>query len=53
MTYECRVGEFCFQISNTYKDENKIKIIKKFPDGNNKGITIQVVIINFGLKHIM
>jgi len=40
MIYERRVGEFCSQISNTYKDENKRKIIKTFPDGNNKDLTI-------------
>jgi len=39
MVYERSVGEFCSQISIIYKDENKIKIIKKFPDGNNKTLT--------------
>ncbi|KAL5244017.1 hypothetical protein ACI65C_011427 [Semiaphis heraclei] len=39
MVYERRVGEFCSQISIMYKDENKRKIIKKFPDGNNKTLT--------------
>jgi len=40
MIYERRVGEFCSQISNTYKDECKRKITKKFSDGNNKGLTV-------------
>jgi len=39
MVYEHRVGEFCSQISIIYKDENKRKIIKKIPDGNNKTLT--------------
>lgn len=39
MVYERRVGEFCSQISIMYKNEKKRKIIKKFPDGNNKTLT--------------
>ncbi|CAI6355068.1 unnamed protein product [Macrosiphum euphorbiae] len=39
MVYERRVGEFCSQIRIIYKDENKRKIIKKCPDGNNKTLT--------------
>ncbi|KAL4135564.1 hypothetical protein QTP88_007164 [Uroleucon formosanum] len=48
MVYECRVGKFCSQISIIYKDENKRKIIKKFPDELDKRINAySVVVENF------
>jgi len=40
MIYWIRVRFICSLISNRYKDEKKRKIIKKFPDGDNKGLTI-------------